>query len=130
MGHGQSTWLLRQAVDPETKIYSLDPEPVKNLFWLDRAAPGDYYVGPSFKDFTEIDWDTLIPQEDREHTLVMLDDHMSSIRRSKELLAKGFVHIWYDDNYSGHHTKGDCYSFNQICTSLSKNTNAVEYKDN
>eukprot|EP00746_Dinoflagellata_sp_MGD_P155483 gnl/MRDRNA2_/MRDRNA2_85405_c0_seq1.p1 gnl/MRDRNA2_/MRDRNA2_85405_c0~~gnl/MRDRNA2_/MRDRNA2_85405_c0_seq1.p1 ORF type:complete len:203 (+),score=12.38 gnl/MRDRNA2_/MRDRNA2_85405_c0_seq1:74-682(+) len=48
--------------------------------------------------------------------MVVLDDHMSSVKRSWELVRSGFVHLWFDDNQNGNYEGSDCYSFNDACT--------------
>lgn len=113
---GQSTWLLRAAAGPDAWIYALDP---KAESFLRHRDAGDgvrtrYFMGERFRDFAELDWDSHIPPAERNRTLVMLDDHMSSIRRVKEMLARGFVHLWFDDNWRG----AECYSFNLLCSPL------------
>jgi len=125
--HGQSTWLLRQAVGPQAAIYSLDPEASRDLVY--RAQPPEntrYFLGQDFRDVGKMNWDSLIAPEDRNRTLVMLDDHMSCIRRVQELLANGFVHLWYDDNWR---IGSDCYSFSWVCASLPQGMVQVPYKD-
>lgn len=123
--HGQTTWLLRQAA-PEAQIYSLDPVDVRQYF--DANNKTQYFVGDKFQDLADMDWDSLIPKIDRADTLVMLDDHMSSVRRSKELLKSGFVHAWYDDNYNTQYPgPADCYSFNTVCTPAKSKT--VKFMD-
>lgn len=112
---GQTTWLLRQAA-PQATIYSLDPRPVEFLEFKDENKKTHYLMGKEFKDLSEVDWNKLIPAEYRSRTFVMLDDHMSSIKRSAQLLAHDFVHLWYDDNWNGRYGGTDCYSFNQVCT--------------
>jgi len=115
---GGSTYLLRQAA-PEAMIFSLDP---REEGW-DMRGPGQlhfhddnpktvYFRAGRFKDFAEMDWDSLIPRDERDRAFVMLDDHMSSVRRSREMLEKGFLHLWYDDNW----INGDTYSFNLLCS--------------
>lgn len=131
--HGSTTWLMRQVAGPDTKIISIDPHELEFLEFQDKNKNTQYFMGNDFKDFAEIDWDAIIPKEDRDKTLVFLDDHQSSIRRVKEMLKFGFVHLWYDDNYkTAPKWIGRTYSFNMMCSDLSENAlkkQAVAYPD-
>merc|ERR1711879_502538 len=75
-----------------------------------------YFLRKDFKDLSEMDWSGLIPEAEREATLVVLDDHVSSTKRVQDLLAQGFVHLWYDDNFNYNYGAGDTYSFNLVCS--------------
>merc|ERR1712192_145925 len=89
-------------------------------------------MGDKFKDFASIDWDKLIPREDRLSTLIVLDDHQSVMKRTKELLDFGFVHLWYDDNNNGLDKPVkyfDNYAFNAVCAPLPPGVDAVHYGD-
>lgn len=132
--HGFGTWLLRAAAGNDTTIISLDPHAESFLQYRDPHPRTKYFLGENWKDFSEMNWDELISKEDRaESTLVLLDDHQSAIRRTKELLDHGFVHLWYDDNYkSAPLWIGMSYSFNMMCSEVSeehKKAGAVPYPD-
>jgi len=116
---GGSTWLLREAAGPLTKIYSVDPVPWEFVTWKD-AGNTTYFIGRNFTDFANMSWSKYIPEADKKNTLVMLDDHMSAIKRVKNMLDHGFVHAWYDDNYHYGEPGQDCYSFNTICSPLAE----------
>lgn len=109
---GQCTWLLRQAA-PNASIFSLDPIEFDTVTYHDPDNRTRYFLGSNFTDISLMDWDALIPRTERSRTLVILDDHMSSMRRSQELQRFGFQHLWYDDNYKDN---GDTYSFNTVCS--------------
>ena len=58
-----------------------------------------YLVGSHFIDFGEVSWRRLIPHDDdRAAALIILDDHMSAVKRVAQAIGFGFRHIWYDDN--------------------------------
>eukprot|EP00404_Azadinium_spinosum_P030697 CAMPEP_0180564150 /NCGR_PEP_ID=MMETSP1037_2-20121125/4858_1 /TAXON_ID=632150 /ORGANISM="Azadinium spinosum, Strain 3D9" /LENGTH=298 /DNA_ID=CAMNT_0022581033 /DNA_START=1 /DNA_END=894 /DNA_ORIENTATION=- len=123
---GQSTWLLRQAAGPEAWIYSLDPKSESNLLYRDYASGRTrYFMGESFTDLAAVNWTSLIPIEDRTNTLVMLDDHMACTTRVRDLLASGFVHLWYDDNWK----YVECYSFNAVCSPVPEGIDYVPFYD-
>merc|ERR1712032_529583 len=87
-----------------------------------------YFVGEGFRDLSEIDWTRYIPSEARNTTMVVLDDHQSSIRRVRELLALGFTHLWYDDNNKFGNL--DEYNFAWMCSPLGQESaTSVLYKD-
>lgn len=127
--HGQTTWLLHQAA-PEAQVYSVDPMSEWQLLYKDNSTKQRYFMGENFKDLSNITWDDFIPKDARHRTLVMLDDHQSSIKRTKQLLAHDFIHLWYDDNWSGNYEGADCYSFNQVCSPAPAKAKAVSWKDN
>lgn len=115
---GFTTWLMRQAA-PQATIFCLDPRVEGELrhgttteFYHDNSSKTHYYRGTDFKDLNQMDWDSLIPHGERDKVFVMLDDHMSAMRRAKEALSFGFLHMWYDDNQ----INGDSYSFNKLCS--------------
>mmetsp|Transcript_103204 Transcript_103204/g.292378 ORF Transcript_103204/g.292378 Transcript_103204/m.292378 type:complete len:338 (-) Transcript_103204:320-1333(-) len=131
---GQTTWLMRQAAGNSTSLFSFDPFDRAEYREDHALLPGKYFMGTGFTDLSEIDWDTLIPEHERQDTLVMLDDHMSAIRRAKELVRWGFVHLWYDDNFSlesSHYRGAGCYSFSAMCSQvfLPPQQQTVELKD-
>jgi len=115
---GQTTYILRKAA-PDAQIFSIDPKAEgvtgNGCCWPhfhDDGGKTMYFRGDGFKDLNKIDWDSLIPKDERDQVFVSLDDHMSSVRRSAELLRRGFLHLWYDDNWVNH----DTYSFNKMCS--------------
>merc|ERR550514_630181 len=132
--NGQSTWLLRQAAGKNTSIYSFDPSTNAPHYTEDHGSlPGRYFLGKDFVDISRANWDKLIPAEDRSNTLVFLDDHMSAIRRTQELRNFGFIHLWYDDNFSiksAARRPAGCYSFNAMCSPVIDGTPSVTYQDN
>jgi len=129
---GQTTWLLREAAGPDAWVYSLDPRPEAMFTYsMSRDDPfgrGYYATGDRFKDIGEIAWDSLIPWHERERTLVVLDDHQSCLKRVRELLAHGFRHLWYDDNYNCNYGYGDTYSFNLICSPVPAEITNLSYR--
>jgi len=128
VNRGQSTWLLRQAAGPDAWIYCLDPHPQDFLTYSDHASNRTrYFMGTRFRDLGDVDWPALIPLSERGRTLVVLDDHMAATRRVGQLLAAGFVHLWYDDNKR---QDTDCYSFNQVCSPLPLGATTVPFTDN
>ena len=97
--HGLGTWLLRQAA-PTAQLILLDPYPPSK--YVDDHADTRYIFGnPIFQDFNEIDWDCL--NLDKERTLVFFDDHQAHYRRLLEAFARGFRHVYLDDNYPPTH---------------------------
>ena len=110
------------------------------VYWKDSNENTHYIFGSNFSDFGSINWTQHVPSKyDRENTLLVLDDHMSSIKRVQQAISNDFRHIWYDDNWS--FSKVDCYSFNTLCstqynpfisqniTSTNENNN-IKYLDN
>ena len=92
---GQGTWLIRETL-PSARIVSIDPSMPPSA-WFDNSSLTTYLNGTS--DFGSIDWPALVPSAtDRAAGLVLLDDHMSAVRRVAEAVHAGFGHIWYDDN--------------------------------
>merc|ERR1719420_1267544 len=68
--------------------------------WKDLSGKTTYLVAQNFADLAMARWDLLIPDAKvRERTLVILDDHQSSVERLKMLRRWGFRHVFYEDNY-------------------------------
>lgn len=156
---GHTTWLLRQAAGPNVPIFSLDPTdpltsyPVSDGIggWKDLSGMTRYFTGSSFQDLAFARWDMLIPDPHvRNQTLIILDDHQSSVERLKMIKRWGFRYAFYEDNYpykvaTSEDTKtclktkglqrsptkmfGDAYSPNTVCSVLPTNTQAVLHKD-
>lgn len=120
---GQGTWLIRQVL-PAARIFSLDPGvELDSLLWRDPSPLTTYLLGRNFTDFSQLDWLSLVPRPaTRANGLVVLDDHMSSVRRTAEVIDAGFGHVFYEDNwkYLGQGQRSplhsDCYSFNTLCS--------------
>jgi len=97
---GGATWGLRDAAGPDTPIFSFDP--VDNTKhkkgFHDSNANTKYFFPPNWKDLSEVDWDTVIPMENRSTALVILDDHQIFFDRFKTLKEAGFKHIFVEDN--------------------------------
>jgi len=131
---GQTTWLLREAAGPGAWIYSIDPRPEAMFTYSmkrdDPSSHGHYFTGEHFKDFGEVAWDSIIPRHERERTLVVLDDHQSCLKRAREMLAHGFTHMWYDDNYNCNYGYGDTYSFNLVCSPVPTELPNLSYRGN
>merc|ERR1712000_15561 len=109
--HGWTTYLSRKAV-PDAKIISIDPNDAHRF----REDPNvQFFTGSNFVDFTELDWNNLIPNaEDRcEKTVIFFDDHQSGILRAAQAQFRGFCQFIYDDNYPIN--TGDNFSFKQAC---------------
>jgi len=103
---GHSTYIMRAAAGPDTKIYPIDPldQPIckQNTRWIDTMTNNtEYYTGQNFKDLPDIDWTSKIKsgEVDPERTLVLLDDHLDPSTRYPTLLKYGFRHILFEDNY-------------------------------
>lgn len=96
--HGQATWALREAHGPDGKIFSLDPFDQTAKGFRDKNPNTKYITGNDWKDLGVLDWDALIPREDRKNTLVILDDHQSFYDRFKALKELGFRHVFVEDN--------------------------------
>lgn len=118
---GQGTWLIRQAL-PTARIFSIDPVLLKDA-WRDPSPLTTYFTGVKFADFGAHDWINLVPaRADRARGIVVLDDHMSAVRRVAEIISAGFGHTFYEDNwkYFGNRQRSpigsDCYSFNTMCS--------------
>merc|ERR1719399_2004067 len=117
-GHG--TMLIRKTVGPGVPIFSLDPgDPLVSYpgnagiqGWKDFSPFTHYMTGLQFQDLAVARWDVLIPDPaKRARTLVILDDHQSSVERLKMLRKWGFRWVFYEDNYPFNYaTSDDKYS--------------------
>ena len=66
--------------------------------FYDASPRTTHWRGASFVDVGAANWTALLPDaRERQRALVILDDHMSSVRRIDELTRHGFRHFWYDD---------------------------------
>jgi hypothetical protein len=153
---GRGTWLLRNAAGPNIPIFSLDPGVPAHMYgatsWTDTNPATKYLVGGYFQDLSLVRWDILIPDPTwRARTLIILDDHQSSVERLKMLRRWGFRYAFYEDNYpfsvatsSDKYTcekmkgmtrafskplYGDAYSPNTICAPVPSPWNFVLEKD-
>lgn len=112
---GHSTYIMRAAAGPDTKLYPMDPleKPICNQQerWMDPTSNNEYFTGTNFKDFNEVDWAAKIKsgEIDPERTLVLLDDHLDPSTRYPTLVKMGFRHILLEDNYKANKgaTQGD-----------------------
>lgn len=131
---GQTTWLLRQAAGPEAHIYSLDPlvgvEHRAMAYRDDWTGRAHYFLAKDFIDFADMDWDRFIPPQERSRTLVVLDDHKSSVERLRVMQRHGFMHLFYEDNFNYNYGFGDTYSFNLLCSALPAGARNVSYRSN
>ena len=96
---GQMTWMIRQVL-PEARVWSLDPHLLRAGTigkFFDASPRTTHWRGGAFVDVGAANWSALLPTHDRHRALVILDDHMSSVRRIDELTRHGFKHFWYDD---------------------------------
>ena len=93
---GQGTWLFEQAC-PQARLYCIDPNLARIRY---RSKRAEYFD----KDFTELDWSELPPDE----TLVFFDDHQNAYRRVVAAHWAGLKHLMFEDNYPP--GRGDCYS--------------------
>lgn len=132
---GFSTWIMRQAA-PRAHIFCLDPNPCVrqstepkwygpgkkcwDMHFADQSPNTTYLTGGhgKFQDFSKVDWSRWIAQVDRTSTFVYFDDHMSALRRVKEMLKAGFIHLFYEDNVA--HGRGS-YSFSTMCSPATGN---------
>jgi hypothetical protein len=158
---GRGTWLLRYSAGPHVPIFSLDPGDPIAMYgpsppgrgWKDNGGRTTYLTGSNFQDLAMVRWDVLIPDPAiRARTLVILDDHQSSIERLKMLRNWGFRYAFYEDNYPfGVATSadkvtcwkmgasmprvftkalhGDAYSPNTVCSAVPPGWNFVLEKD-
>lgn len=159
-GHG--TFLIRQAAGPNIPIFSMDPgHPLMSYpggggiqGWADIYNPRtQYFTGAFFQDLAAARWDKLIPDPAvRERTLVILDDHQSSLERMKMLRRWGFKWVFYEDNYPfllatsddkyschdlgsvvthawSRNLHGDAYSPNTVCSDVPPGWSFVLHKD-
>jgi len=156
---GHTTWLLRQAAGPNVPIFSLDPSDPLVAYpasdgiggWKDPSGMTRYFTAKNFQDLALARWDLLIPDPHvRNQTLIILDDHQSSVARLKMLKRWGFRYAFYEDNYpyqvatsedtstclkmknlKRRPTKmfGDAYSPNTVCSAVPPGVNAVLQKD-
>lgn len=155
---GHNTWLLRHIVGPIVPIFSIDPgDPLVSYpgafgGWKDLSGQTRYFTAQNFQDLSFARWDLHIPDPViRSRTLLVLDDHQSSIERLKLLRHWGFRWAFYEDNYpfavatsldsnTCKHlgnlprtwTKplyGDGYSTNTICAPVPLGTTLVLEKD-
>jgi len=155
---GRGTWLLRYTAGPSVPIFSIDPGDAVAMYgpqkgWKDPSGQTRYFNGGNFQDLSLIRWDVHIPDPAvRARTLIILDDHQSSIVRLKMLRNWGFRHVFYEDNYPfGVATStdtwtcekfgatmprawtkplyGDAYSPNTVCGAVPPGWNFVLEKD-
>ena len=98
---GLGTWFFEKA-SPDTKIFSIDPEPRLRLYTSENA---EYQT----EDFLDTDWlSKLRPSE----TLVFFDDHQNCLPRLKKCKELGFKKVIVEDNYPS--SQGDCYTPKKI----------------
>ncbi|XP_054779876.1 uncharacterized protein LOC129287677 [Prosopis cineraria] len=115
---GHSTWVLRQAM-PDTPIISLSPRhPEKYLKKGPAYVDGNctYFAGKDFVDFGSVNWLKEMKKHgitDLSRVLVFFDDHQNELKRVKQSLKAGFLHLVFEDNYDT--GTGDHYSLRQIC---------------
>ena len=101
---GQGTYFFRKAC-PEAKIICIEPRPEQIIH---RDLKAEYYK----EDFKDIDWDKIIPVNERENTLLHFDDHQNAFERIKHMKKLGFKYVMFEDNYPK--DLGDCYSLKKI----------------
>ena len=133
--HGLGTWLIRQGAGPDAHIISLDPSPSSQLRY--KESEGTHLMGANFSDFGLVNWHRLIPDPAvRARTLVVLDDHMSCVKRVGQMLDAGFRHLFYEDNWALPYREGgafpDSYGFNAVCApvQLERAKRAYNAKEN
>lgn len=155
---GRGTWLLRYAAGLRVPIFSIDiGDPQRdypNRYWKDTSGRTVYFTAGNFLDLSMLRWDQYIPDPAmRARTLVILDDHQSSIVRLKMLRDWGFRYVFYEDNYPfkiatsadkftclgvpsaamsrtfNQSLFGDAYSPNTVCTAVPPQTTTVLEKD-
>lgn len=102
---GHSTWLIQSAL-PEAQIISLSP--TTPVWRTDRAT---YLTGSNFTDFGHVDWALWGLHIDR--TVVLLDDHQSSLRRIFREGNRYFKRFVVEDNYPAF--GGDNLSMKWLC---------------
>ncbi|KAJ1449116.1 hypothetical protein M885DRAFT_622816 [Pelagophyceae sp. CCMP2097] len=131
MNHAFALWFLAKTLEPkgagpDAKIFSIDPRAPDLMQYKDSNPRTTYLTGDDFEDFGNIKWLEMLTAEERASTLVVLDDHMSAVKRVLQSLRFGFRHLWYDDNWK--YAKVDCYSFNTLCSPATGGS--VVYRDN
>ncbi|XP_031475897.1 uncharacterized protein LOC116247739 [Nymphaea colorata] len=115
---GHSTWVLRQAM-PDKPIISLSPRHPEKYLKKGPAyvdANCTYYAGKDFIDFGSLDWGKVMKNRgisDLGKVVVFFDDHQNELKRLKQALNAGFLHLIFEDNYDT--GTGDHYSFRQMC---------------
>ena len=85
---GQTTWLLEQASN--AYIYSFDISHYK----LKKKTKRAKYIKKDWNDWYKKDAFLCY------NAMIFIDDHINQIQRLKEAKARGFKHIFFDDNYS------------------------------
>jgi hypothetical protein len=93
--NGWSTKLVRKTLGDECKIICLDPLNVPNNGFNDTNLNTTYLTGDNFVDFSNLNVDEI----DKDKTLCFFDDHQNSAQRLYQSIAKGFKHIFFNDNY-------------------------------
>lgn len=67
----------------------------------------------SQEDFNNIDWSGQTTAAEREHAVVLVDDHMDHLIRMAQAQKFGFTQLIYDDNCMP--GTGDCFSVKDAC---------------
>jgi hypothetical protein len=102
---GVSTYIMRVAAGPKTKIFAIDPldTPIcgQGARWIDSNDNTEYFTGANFQDFSEIDWKNLVKEKniDPKDVLVYFDDHLNIFDRFPALMKNSFRHVLLEDNY-------------------------------
>lgn len=119
---GQGTYFIRRAAGADARVFSLDPRPSSIELYHDPSPRTTYLRGEAFVDFAAIAWRQLVPSEDeRASALLVLDDHMSALKRVLQAVEHGFRHLWYED-------EGGVGSLRWLCSAARER--ALEYADN
>lgn len=118
--NGVVTKVIRKTL-PKAYIISVDP----SCRTKEQSSDNHEVIcGKNFKDFKYMSarWSTI----DKEHTLILFDDHQSGFLRTIQAEQFGFKYIMIDDNPSM--GVGDNYSPKQVLSSVK--TDSVLYLDN
>ena len=106
----QGTYFIRMAAGPDAKILCLDPRPKSYEVYTDPNPNTLRFRGADFVDVAALDWDAHVPsRQQRARALVVLDDHMNTLKRMAQLARAGFKYVWNED-------EGQKGSYRHSCT--------------
>lgn len=127
---GLGTWLIRTACG-DCQIIVVSPEDPAS--YRDTRHDSIYFTGRKFQDFSEINWGKVLTAEQKQATLVFLDDHQAHLKRLKQARNAGFLRVVFDDGYANTFC-GDSTSVKFLChpieaTIRQEYRSEVVYKD-
>lgn len=122
---GIGSWFLRQAAGHDVDMIFISPGDPSE--YRDESERSTYFTEAEFKDFSQLQWDDILPDpQTREETFIFFDDHQSGVRRVHEARELGFKHVMIDDNYLP--GVGDNFSPKMVCRPSLYNMLGVEMK--